>query len=197
MQALSISTLAENLTGTPSIEVSGITNTGVSTVQSIEATDLIVGIVTATQFSGDGSQLTGVTGTGQGIDVYEDDVRRGIAKQLNFAENIQVSSPDGQGRVNISVASSIIGAGGTGGGGMRVEVRDDNVTVGDVTKLDFSANLDLTPVNEVYQQYQYLSQHTHTVELLLQISQTGIDIWLGGSQCSRISYIIYRETNTR
>ena len=145
-----ISTLAENLTGTPSIEVSGFTNTGVSTVQSIQATDLTVaGIVTATQFSGDGSQLTGVTGTGQGIDVYEDATRRGIAKQLNFAENIQVSAPDGQGRVNISVASSIIGAGGTGGGGIAgVEVRDDNVTLGDVTKLDFGANLDLTSVSE-------------------------------------------------
>ena len=145
-----ISTLSKGLTGLPSIEVSGLTNTGVTTVQSIETTDLTVaGIVTATQFSGDGSQLTGVTGTGQGIDVYEDDVRRGIAKQLNFAENIQVSSPDGQGRVNISVASSIIGAGGTGGGGIAgVEVRDNNVTVGDVTKLDFSANLDLTPVSE-------------------------------------------------
>ena len=145
-----ISTLSKGLTGLPSIEVSGLTNTGVTTVQSIETTDLTVaGIVTATQFSGDGSQLTGVTGTGQGIDVYEDDVRRGIAKQLNFAENIQVSAPDGQGRVNISVASSIIGAGGTGGGGIAgVEVRDNNVTIGDVTKLDFSANLDLTPVSE-------------------------------------------------
>ena len=145
-----ISTLSKGLTGLPSIEVSGLTNTGVTTVQSIETTDLTVaGVVTATQFSGDGSQLTGVTGTGQGIDVYEDDVRRGIAKQLNFAENIQVSSPDGQGRVNISVASSIIGAGGTGGGGIGgVEVRDNNVTIGDVTKLDFSANLDLTPVSE-------------------------------------------------
>ena len=145
-----ISTLAENLTGTPSIEVSGLTNTGVSTVQSIQATDLTVaGIVTATQFSGDGSQLTGVTGTGQGIDIYEDATRRGIAKQLNFAENIQVSAPDGQGRVNISVASSIIGAGGTGGGGIAgIEVRDDNVTLGDVTKVDFGGNLDLTPVSE-------------------------------------------------
>ena len=145
-----ISTLAGNLTGTPSIEVSGLTNTGVSTVQSIQATDLTVaGIVTATQFSGDGSQLTGVTGTGQGIDIYEDATRRGIAKQLNFAENIQVSAPDGQGRVNISVASSIIGAGGTGGGGIAgIEVRDDNVTLGDVTKVDFGDNLDLTPVSE-------------------------------------------------
>jgi len=145
-----ISTLAQNLTGVPSVELSGLTNTGISTVQSIQATDLTVaGIVTATQFSGDGSQLTGVTGTGQGIDVFEDTVRRGIAKELNFAENIQVSSPDGQGRVNISVASSIIGAGGTGGGGIAgVEVRDDNVTVGDVTKLNFSTNLDLTPVSE-------------------------------------------------
>jgi hypothetical protein len=145
-----ISTLAGNLTGTPSIEVSGLTNTGVSTVQSIETTDLTVaGVVTASQFSGDGSQLTGVVATGAGVDIYEDDVRRGVATQLNFAENIQVSAPDGQGRVNISVASSIIGAGGTGGGGIAgVEVRDDNVTIGDVTKLDFGANLDLTSVSE-------------------------------------------------
>ena len=145
-----ISTVAKNLTGLPSIEVSGLTNTGVSTVQSIETTDLTVaGVVTAIQFSGDGSQLTGVIASGNGIDIYEDDTRRGLATQLNFAENIQVSAPDGQGRVNISVASSIIGAGGTGGGGIAgVEVRDDNVTVGDVTKLDFGSNLDLTPVSE-------------------------------------------------
>tara|TARA_Y100000589_G_C27198727_1_gene648299 strand:+ start:4144 stop:8028 length:3885 start_codon:yes stop_codon:yes gene_type:complete len=146
-----ISTLTQNLTGTPSIEVSGLTNTGVSTVQSIQVTDLeVAGIVTALQFFGDGSQLTNVTATSAGIDVYEDGTRRGIAKELNFAENIEVSAPDGRGRVNISVASSIIGAGGTGGGGgiAGVEVRDDNVTIGDVTKLDFGPNLDLTPVSE-------------------------------------------------
>ena len=146
-----ISTLAQNLSGTPSIEVSGLTNTGVSTVQSIEVTDLkVAGIVTALQFFGDGSQLTNVTATSAGIDVYEDGTRRGIVKELNFAENIEVSAPDGRGRVNISVASSIIGAGGTGGGGgiAGVEVRDDNITVGDVTKLDFGPNLDLTPVSE-------------------------------------------------
>ena len=57
-----ISTLAQNLTGTPSIEVSGLTNTGVSTVQSIQVTDLkVAGIVTASQFFGDGSQLTNVS----------------------------------------------------------------------------------------------------------------------------------------
>ena len=146
-----ISTLAQNLSGTPSIEVSGLTNTGVSTVQSIEVTDLkVAGIVTALQFFGDGSQLTNVTATSAGIDVYEDGTRRGIVKELNFAENIEVSAPDGRGRVNISVASSIIGAGGTGGGGgiAGVEVRDDNITIGDVTKLDFGPNLDLTPVSE-------------------------------------------------
>ena len=37
-----ISTLSKGLTGLPSIEVSGLTNTGVSTVQSIETTDLTV-----------------------------------------------------------------------------------------------------------------------------------------------------------
>jgi len=146
-----ISTLAQNLTGTPSIQVSGLTNTGVSTVQSIQVTDLeVAGIVTALQFFGDGSQLTNVTATTAGIDVYEDGTRRGIAKELNFAENIEVSTPDGAGRVRISVASSIfVGTGGTGGAGIgSIQVRDNNVIKGDITKLDFGSNLDLTPVSE-------------------------------------------------
>ena len=148
-----ISTLAQNLTGTPSVEVSGLTNTGVSTVQSIQVTDLkVAGIVTALQFFGDGSQLTNVTATTAGIDVYEDGTRRGVAKELNFAENIEVGPPDGAGRVRISVASSIfVGSGGTGGGGAgigSIQVRDDNVIKGDITKLDFGSNLDLTTVSD-------------------------------------------------
>ena len=148
-----ISTLAQNLTGTPSIEVSGLTNTGISTVQSIQVTDLkVAGIVTALQFFGDGSQLTNVTATTAGIDVYEDGTRRGVAKELNFAENIEVGPPDGAGRVRISVASSIfVGSGGTGGGGAgigSIQVRDDNVIKGGVTKLDFGSNLDLTTVSD-------------------------------------------------
>ena len=148
-----ISTLAQNLTGTPSIEVSGLTNTGISTVQSIQVTDLkVAGIVTALQFFGDGSQLTNVTATTAGIDVYEDGTRRGVAKELNFAENIEVGPPDGAGRVRISVASSIfVGSGGTGGGGAgigSIQVRDDNVIKGGITKLDFGSNLDLTTVSD-------------------------------------------------
>ena len=144
-----ISTLAENLTGRPSIDVSGITNTGITTTQSVETTDLnVVGVVTATRYFGDGSQLTGVVGTGQGLDIFEDSVRRGIAKELNFAENIQVSSPDGRGRVNISVASSIISAGSGGGGGGSLEIRDENLTLGNVTILDYGSHLDVSPVSE-------------------------------------------------
>lgn len=193
-----ISTLAQNLTGVPSVELSGLTNTGVSTVQSIQATDLTVaGIVTATQFSGDGSQLTGVTGTGQGIDVYEDTVRRGIAKQLNFAENIQVSAPDGQGRVNISVASSIIGAGGTGGGGIAgVEVRDDNVTLGDVTKLDFGTNLDLTPVSEGISTVS-ISFPTYPYSGITTADITNWDAAYGWGDHSVVGYLTsYTETQT-
>lgn len=193
-----ISTLAQNLTGVPSVELSGLTNTGVSTVQSIQATDLTVaGIVTATQFSGDGSQLTGVTGTGQGIDVYEDTVRRGIAKQLNFAENIQVSSPDGQGRVNISVASSIIGAGGTGGGGIAgVEVRDDNVTLGDVTKLDFGTNLDLTPVSAGISTVS-ISFPTYPYSGITTADITNWDAAYGWGDHSVVGYLTsYTETQT-
>ena len=146
-----ISTLAENLTGVPSIELSGLTNTGVTTTQSVETTDLnVAGVVTALKYFGDGSQLLGVVGTENGVDTYEDGIRRGVAKQLNFAENIRVSAPDAQGRVDISV-SAVIGSGGTGGGGGGgldgVELRDDNVTLGDVTKIDFGNFLDVTPIS--------------------------------------------------
>jgi len=147
-----ISTLAKNLTGVPSIELSGLTNTGITTTQSIETTDLnVAGVVTALKYYGDGSQLLGVVGTENGVDTYEDGIRRGVAKQLNFAENIRVSAPDAQGRVDISV-SAVIGSGGTGGGGGGggldgVELRDDNVTLGDVTKIDFGNFLDVTPIS--------------------------------------------------
>ena len=148
-----ISTLAENLTGVPSIELSGLTNTGITTTQSVETTDLnVAGVVTALKYYGDGSQLLGVVGTENGVDTYEDGIRRGVAKQLNFAENIRVSAPDAQGRVDISV-SAVIGSGGTGGGGGGgggldgVELRDDNVTLGDVTKIDFGNFLDVTPIS--------------------------------------------------
>ena len=103
-----ISTLARNLTGNPIINVSGVLNTGITTTEHIEVRNITsTGVVTATQFIGDGSQLTNVTALVGGLEVLDDNVRKGVARELNFGANIESSGPDGVGRVTISVQSPI------------------------------------------------------------------------------------------
>ena len=103
-----ISTLAQNLTGSPRINVSGILNTGITTTEHIEVRNITsTGVVTATQFVGDGSQLTNVTALVGGLEVLDDNVRKGVARELNFGANIISTGPDGVGRVTISVPSII------------------------------------------------------------------------------------------
>lgn len=98
-----ISTLAENLIGNPIINVSGIFNPGITTTEHIEVRNITsVGIITAIQFVGDGSQLSNVTATFPGIDVLDDNVRRGVARELNFGDRIVTTGPDPVGRVTIS-----------------------------------------------------------------------------------------------
>jgi len=99
-----ISSLARNLTGSPRINVSGILNTGITTTEHLEVRNIkSTGIVTAVQFIGDGSQLTNVTAVAGGLEVLDDDVRKGVARELNFGENIVSTGPDVVGRVTISV----------------------------------------------------------------------------------------------
>jgi hypothetical protein len=99
-----ISTLARNLTGNPIINVSGVLNSGITTTEHIEVRNITsTGIVTAVQFVGDGSQLENITATWDGVEVLDDNVRRGVAQELNFGSNINVTAPDGGGRVTISV----------------------------------------------------------------------------------------------
>lgn len=103
-----ISTLAKNLTGNPIITVGGVISSGISSVETVQTTNLTVaGVVTAIQFKGDGSQLTNVSATNPSIEVYDENIFRGVAKGLNFGQNITAGTPDGSGRVLISVASSI------------------------------------------------------------------------------------------
>lgn len=99
-----ISSLARNLTGSPRITVGGILNSGITTTEHLEVRNITsTGVVTATQFIGDGSQLTNVTAVAGGLEVLDDDVRKGVARELNFGENIISTGPDGVGRVTISV----------------------------------------------------------------------------------------------
>ncbi|MFZ9342919.1 MAG: hypothetical protein ACO24P_04900 [Candidatus Nanopelagicaceae bacterium] len=118
-----ISTLAQNLTGSPRINVSGILNTGITTTEHLEVTNITsTGIVTATQFVGDGSQLSNVTALVAGLEVLDNNVRKGIARELNFGDNITSTGPDGIGRVTIGVSTVIL----TSPNGTRYRLNVDN-----------------------------------------------------------------------
>ena len=99
-----ISTVARNLTGSPRINVSGILNTGITTTEHIEVRNITsTGIVTASKFVGDGSGITNIIASSSGLDVLDNNVRKGVGRELNFGANLQCTSPDGVGRVTISV----------------------------------------------------------------------------------------------
>ena len=129
----SIPDVAENLTGNPIINVSGISNVGVTTTEHLEVRNITsIGIVTAVQFVGDGSQLSNVTALPVGLEVLDNNIRKGIARELNFGDNITSTGPDGVGRVTIGVSTVIL----TSPNGTRYKLNVDN-----------SGNLSTTPVN--------------------------------------------------
>ena len=133
--AAGISTLAQNLTGNPIINVSGVLNTGITTTEHIEVRNITsTGIVTAVQFVGDGSQLQNVVATSPGIGILENDVSRGVAKELNFGPNITITGPDGSGRATIGVSTVVL----ISPNGTRFKINVDN-----------SGNLTTTVVNYI------------------------------------------------
>ena len=76
------------------------TNTGV----------VITGICTATSFSGDGSALTGIVGSGSGVVIQHDGSNVGTAGTINFSTNLDVSA----------ISSGIVTVTATGGGGSGI-----------------------------------------------------------------------------
>ena len=141
-----ISTVAENLTGNPIINTTGAVVAGIATVEHLEVRNITAtGVVTATQFFGDGSQLENVVATNSGVEILDDAVRKGVAKELNFGNGLTLGDPDGAGRVLISLTTSIIGGGGTVASGIgSIELRNDNVILGEFSKIDFNQNLGVT-----------------------------------------------------
>jgi hypothetical protein len=104
-----ISTLARNLTGNPIINVGGVLNSGITTTEHIQVRNITsTGVVTATQFVGDGSQLTNVTAVVGGLEILDNNVRIGVARELNFGDNITSTGPDGVGRVTIGVSTVVL-----------------------------------------------------------------------------------------
>jgi len=91
---------------------------GVSTAaQSLSGTpNLVVGIVTASNFVGDGSLLTGIVASGTGITIQEEGSAVGTASTINFVgAAVTASITSGTATINISPAVS------TGSGGKFVD----------------------------------------------------------------------------
>jgi len=66
------------------------------------------GVITATSYRGDGSQLTGVTGSGSGVVIKHDDSTVGTAGTINFSTNLDVTA--------VSAGIVTVTASGSGGG---------------------------------------------------------------------------------
>ena len=105
------------------------TNTGV----------VITGICTATSFSGDGSALTGIVGSGSGVVIQHDGSNVGTAGTINFSTNLDVSA----------ISSGIVTVTATGGGDV---VSDTSPQLGgdlDVNGKDIvsasNGNIEFTP----------------------------------------------------
>ena len=108
-----VATVAQNLTGTPDLNVNDIASRHVNSS----------GVVTATSFVGDGSGITGVVASGAGIVVKDSNTTVGTAGTINFGANISVSALSG-GSVTIDTL------GGTSGNGTW------NASAGSLENLD-------------------------------------------------------------
>ena len=77
--------------GDPTIESNGDLNLKAGQV-AIQTNTTVTGVVTASGFVGDGSGLTGVTGSGSGIIVKDGGSTVGTAGTIDFGTNLSVSS---------------------------------------------------------------------------------------------------------
>ena len=113
-----------------------ITNSGFGTDASINTT----GIVTAASFSGDGSALTGVVGSGSGLVIQEEGSNVGTAQTINFVGTGVTATMSG------AVATVEISATGGSGGGLSNIVEDPTPQLGgnlDVNGRDITGTGDI------------------------------------------------------
>jgi len=88
-------------------------NTGVievegSTIGSPTGDANYTGIVTASAFVGDGSGLTGITATGSGVEVRDNNSLVGTASTLNFGTDLDVTFAGGVASINVSIPLSAL-----------------------------------------------------------------------------------------
>ena len=90
--------------GDPTIESNGDLNLKAGQV-AIQTNTTVTGVVTASSFVGDGSGLTGVTGSGSGIVIKDTNSLIGTAGTINFGDELSVS-PISAGVVTVTAANT-------------------------------------------------------------------------------------------
>ena len=110
--------------GDPTIESNGDLNLKAGQV-AIQTNTTITGVITATQFSGNGSGLTGVTASGTGIIIKDGGSTVGTAGTIDFGANLSVSALSG---AAVTVTAS--------GGGITIEDEGSALST-TATTLDF------------------------------------------------------------
>ena len=85
----------------------GIGTTNPTSALTVTGNAKIIGVVTATSFSGDGSGLTGVVGSGSGIVIKDSGSLVGTAGTIDFGDNLSVST------ISAGVVTVTGSAGGT------------------------------------------------------------------------------------
>ena len=117
---------------------SNVTVSGSLSVPTISNSVSFGGTITATQFIGDGSGLTGVTGTGSGVEIQEEGFNVGTASTINFI-GAGVTATISGGVASIQIDTS--------GGSSGVIIKDDGSTVGTASNIDFGGNLSVSAIS--------------------------------------------------
>ena len=91
--------------GDPTIESNGDLNLKAGQV-AIQTNITVTGVITANNFIGDGSGLTGVSGSGSGVIIRNNGTTVGTAGSINFGSGLNASTPSA-GLSTISLASNI------------------------------------------------------------------------------------------
>ena len=127
--------------GTPTIESAGDLNIGGQQV-AITTNTSIAGVITATSFFGDGSGLTGVTGSGSGVVIQEEGSSVGTAGTINFIgagvtatlsggiASVEITSTGGESGANANINADTLNVSG-------VSTFQSNINLGELDRINF------------------------------------------------------------
>lgn len=113
---------------------------GTKRLETTSTGALVTGILTATSFVGDGSNLTNITASGSGIVIRDDGSLIGTASSINFGTNLSVT-PVSAGVVTVTAAS---------GSGSTANISADTLVVTGVSTLGIVTGADSVEATSFY-----------------------------------------------